>query len=323
MRAWIAAALLWCGAACAGAAVAQTPANYPSRPVRIIVPFAVGGPTDIMARLIGQKLSERTGTQFHIENIPGAGGNIGMGQAVSATPDGTTILFVSSSYVVNPSLYARTPYALKDFAPVTLVAATPNALSVHPSVPAATVSDLVGMVKASPGKYNYASSGAGTTSHLSAELFRLSFGLDLVHVPFNGTGPAVASAVAGHTPIVFGALAPQVPQIEAGKLRALAVTSKKRSPSLPDVPTLTETGLLGHESETMQGVLVQAATPQPIVDVLHREIVDIVALPDMKARLDAIGFEPVGSTPDEFAAYIKAETSKWEKIIREAEIRPQ
>src|SRR5262245_50818526 len=256
MMAWFAAVLLWFGIAGASAAVAQTPTNYPSRPVRIIVPFAVGGPTDIMARLIGQKLSERTSVQFHVENIPGAGGNIGMGQAAAATPDGTTILFVSSSYVVNPSLYARTPYAFKDFAPVALVAATPNALSVHPSVVATGVGDLVGMIKTSPGKYSYASSGAGTTSHLSAELFKLSFGLDLVHVPFNGTGPAVASTVAGHTPIVFAALAPQTPHIEAGKLRALAVTSKKRAPSLPDVPTLTETGLPGHDSETMQGVLV-------------------------------------------------------------------
>jgi tripartite-type tricarboxylate transporter receptor subunit TctC len=190
-------------------------------------------------------------------------------------------------------------------------------------MPATSVSELVDIVKASPGKYNYASSGAGTTSHLSAELFRLSFRLDLVHVPFNGTGPAVASAVAGHTPIVFAALAPQVPHIEAGKLRALAVTSRKRSPTFPGVPTFMETGLFGHESETMQAVLVPAATPRPIVDVLHREIVNIIALPDIKARFDALGLESVGSTPDEFAAYITSESSKWERIIRDTEIRAQ
>src|SRR5262245_55555909 len=202
--------LIACAVCWYTAATAQAPGNYPNRPVRVIVPFAVAGPTDIMARLMAQKLSERTGRQFYVENVPGAGGNMGMGQAASAHPDGYTILFVSSSFVVNPSLYATVPYdPIKDFEPVTLAAVTPNLLSVHPSIPARTVSELVELIRANPGKYNYASSGAGTTSHLSGELFRLSFALDLVHVPFNGSGPAVAAAVPGHTPIVFAALSSQ------------------------------------------------------------------------------------------------------------------
>jgi tripartite-type tricarboxylate transporter receptor subunit TctC len=306
------------------AAMAQASTEYPSRAVRIIVPFAVGGPTDIMARLMAQKLADSAGKHFYVENVPGAGGNIGMGQAASAAPDGHTILFVSSSYVVNPSLYRKVPYdALKDFAPVTLAATTPNMLSIHPSTPAKNVEALINLVRANPGKYNYASPGAGTTSHLSAELFRLSFNLDLVHVPFNGTGPAIASAVSGHTPILFAALSPQVPHIKGGQLRALAVTSARRSAVVPDVPTMAEAGLLNHQSETMQGVLVPAATPNAIVNLLHRELVKITAMPDIRQRFDALGFEPVANTPGEFFSYIKAEIAKWERIIRQAGINPQ
>jgi tripartite-type tricarboxylate transporter receptor subunit TctC len=196
-------------------------------------------------------------------------------------------------------------------------------LSVHPSIPAKDVADLVNIVRAGSDKYNYASPGAGTSSHLSGELFKLSFKLDLAHVPFKGSGPAVASAVAGHTPIVFAALSPQVSQIKDGRLRALAVTSKKRSPALPDVPTLGELGIADQESETMQGILVPSATPKPIVDFLHREIVKIVAMPEMKTKLDDLGFEPIGNEPDEFAAYIKIEIAKWESTIRLARIELQ
>src|SRR5438477_8528290 len=224
MAATVALALVASGAQAQGA--------YPDRPVRIIVPFAPAGPVDVVARLVGQKLTERFGKQFFVENQAGAGGNLGMGNAAKAAPDGYTILFVSSSYVVNPSLYARVPYdPYKDFAPVTVAGDVANTLIVHPSVPARSVKELVDLIKASPGKYNYAHAGVGTTPHLSGELFKLSTAVDLVHVPFAGAGPALQSTVAGHTPIMFTTLAPAIPQIKAGNLRALAVMAKTRVPA--------------------------------------------------------------------------------------------
>jgi tripartite-type tricarboxylate transporter receptor subunit TctC len=274
------------------------------------------------ARLIAQKLSENLGQQFYVENQAGAGGNIGMGNAAKSAADGYTILVVSSSFVVNPSLYARIPYdPFKDFAPVTLAAASPNVLVVHPSESAKTVKELIAQIKANPSKYNYAMPGAGTTPHLSGELFRLTLGLDIVAVPFTGAGPAIQSAVAGHTPIAFTALPPAAPQVKDGKLRALAVTSQKRSAALPDVPTMAEAGLADQEADTMQGILVPAGTPKEIVDLLHREIVKIIALPDIQARMAQLGFEPVANTPAEFSERIKAEIAKWGKVIRDAKIK--
>ncbi len=309
----------------AGAVWSQSPSSaqaWPARPVRMIVPFAPGGPTDVMARILAQKLSESLGQQFIVENRAGAGGNIGMGVAAKSPADGYTILVASSSYVVNPSLYAKSPYdPYKDFAPVTVAAASPNVLVVHPSIPAKSVKELVALVKANPGKYNFASPGTGTTPHLSGELFRLSLGLDLVHVPFNGAGPAIASTVGGQTPITFTALPPASQHVKNGTLRALAVTSSKRSQALPDVPTMAEADVHGQEAETMQGVLVPAGTPREIIDRLQREIVRIVALPEVKERLVALGFDSVANTPEEFAAYIKAEVAKWARVIREANIK--
>ena len=303
----------------AGAAPAQ---NWPVHPVRVIVPFAPGGPTDVMARILAQKLSEGFGQQFIVENRAGAGGNIGMNLAAKAAPDGYTILLASSSYVVNPSLYAKAGYdPYKDFAPVTVAAASPNVLVVHPSVPARNVQELVAMVRSQPGKHNYAQPGTGTTPHLSGELFKLIFKLDIVNVPFGGAGPAVASAVGNQTPIAFVALPPAAPHVKSGALRALAVTSAKRVPTLPDVPTMAESGAPDQEAETMQGVLLPAGTPREIVDRLHREIVRVVALPDVKERLAGLGFEPVANTPEEFAAYIRSEVNKWAKVIREAGIK--
>jgi tripartite-type tricarboxylate transporter receptor subunit TctC len=303
------------------AARAQT---YPTRPVRIIVPFAPAGPTDVFARLLVQKLSQNLGQQFYIENQVGAGGNIGMGNAARAAPDGYTIVFVSTSYIVNPSLYAKIPYdPFKDFAPVTLAAISPNVLTVHPSIPARTVKELIAEIKANPSKYSFASAGLGTTPHLSGELFKLSQGLDLVHVPFNGSAPAIQSALAGHTPIAFTVVTPVVPQVKEGKLRALAVTTPKRSPALPDVPTLAEAGLPDQEADTMQGILVPAGTPKAIIDLLHSEIVKVMALPDVKERMAVLGFEPVANTPEEFAARIRAEIPKWGKVIRDANIKAE
>jgi tripartite-type tricarboxylate transporter receptor subunit TctC len=302
---------------------AQTsPGGYPEKAVKVIVPFAPAGPTDIVARLIATKLSERLGKQFYVENVSGAGGNNGMGQAARAAPDGYTILFVSSSYVVNPSLYPKIPYdPYKDFIPVTVAGDAPNILLVNPAVPAKTVAELVRYIRANPGKLSYASAGTGTTPHLSGELFRLTMKLDIVHVPFSGAGPAIQSLAGGHTPMAFTSLPPAIPMIQEGKLRALAVSSATRVAALPDVPTLGESGLPDQEADTLQAVLLPAGTPQPIVDLLYREIKAIVALPDIKERFAVLGLDAVANTPEEFAAQIRREIAKWGKVIHDANIR--
>ena len=259
--------------------------GYPVRPVRIIVPIAPGGPADVAARLVAQKLSQSLGQQFYVENEPGGSSNTGIGNAARAAADGYTILIVGSNFIVNPSLFAKLPYdPLKDFAPVTLMALSPNILVVNPSIPARDVKELIDLIKANPGKYNYASSGIGTTPHLSGEMFKLSQGLDLVHVPFKGSNPAVQSALAGHTPIAFAAMTAAVPFVKDGTLRALAVTTPRRSPALPDVPTLAEAGLTGQEADTTLSVLVPAGTPHTIIDLLYGEIKKAIAQPDVKEK---------------------------------------
>jgi tripartite-type tricarboxylate transporter receptor subunit TctC len=312
--AFCAAALLLAGAASAD--------NYPSRYVRVIVPFPAGGPTDVMARLIALKLSERLGQQFVIENQSGAGGNIGMGNAAKGAGDGYTILFVSSSYVVNPSLYKKVPYdAERDFEPITKAAAAPNALIVNNAVPAKTVQELVNLIKADPTKFSIASPGIGTTPHLSIELFKQAFGLDeLLTVPFVGGNPAILAVTGGHTPLSFQAVPPATPFVKEGKLRALAITATKRSFALPDVPTFDELGVKGQEAETMQGVLAPAGTPKDIVDLLHHEIAAILQLPDIRDKVLLLGFEPSGMTPAEFDRYIKAEIAKWHGVIEKGKI---
>ncbi len=315
---------LLCCAATTLTALGVAPASaagYPDKPVKIIVPFAPAGPTDVMARLIAQKLSDNLKQQFFVENHPGAGGNIGMMAVARSAPDGYTILVASSSYTVNPSLYAKNPYdAFKDFAPVTLAAASPNILAVNPDIPAKTVKELIDFIKANPGKYSIANPGVGTTPQLAAELFKLTYKLDTASVPFGGAGPAVQSAVGGHTPIVFSALPPAAPQVQGGKLRALAVTAAKRSLALPDVPTMEEAGVKGQESETMQGILLPAGTPKEIVDLLNHEIVKVMGLPDVKEKCAQLGFDVVADTPAEFAAYIKADVEKWSTVIKDAKI---
>jgi tripartite-type tricarboxylate transporter receptor subunit TctC len=296
-------------------------ADYPDKPVKVIVPFAAGGPTDVMARLIAQKLSEALKQQFYVENKPGAGGNIGMTQAARSTPDGYTLLVASSSFTVNPSLYAKNPYdPYKDFAPITLAAASPNILVVNPEVPAKTAQELIDLIKKEPGKYNIANPGVGTTPQLAAELFKLSLKLDAVSVPFGGAAPAIQATVGGHTKIAFTALPPTAPQVKGGKLRALAVTSEKRSPALPEVPTLGELGIKEQISETMQGVFAPAGTPKAIVDQLNAAIVKVMALPDVKEKCAQLGFDPVADTPAEFSAYIKTDVEKWSKVIKDAKI---
>lgn len=311
----------------AGAAALQvtsrtaTAESYPVRPVRIIVPYAPGGPTDIFARVAAQKLSERLGQQFYVENIGGAGGNVGMGQGAKAAPDGHTMLVVPPNLVVNPLMYDKVPYdPFRDFDPVTIAVASATVLSVHPSLPVQSVKELVTFIKSNPGKHSFASPGTGTPPHLFGEQFRLSLGLDLVHVPFNSAGLAISSAVAGHTPIVFSALPPAVPQINEGKLRGLAVTSRKRSNALPHVPTMAEAGHADLEGEAWFAVIVPARTPKDIVALLNGELIRSIAMPDIKDRMAALGFEPVGSTPEESAALFKSESTRWAKVIRAAGI---
>ena len=245
-------------------------------------------------------------------------------QRLEHAPDGYTLVLVSSSYMVNPSLYPHVPYdPAKDFVPVTLPAYAPNVLVASPSLPVKSVEQLAEFVKANPGKLSFASAGMGTTPYLSGELFKLSLGADLVHVPFNGSAPAIQSTLGGHTQFAFVVLAPAVPHIREASLRGLAVLSAERSSALPDVPTIAEAGFPGQEADTLLGVLVPAGTPNEIIDLLHREIVRSVALPDVKERLDAIGFVPVANTPDEFAAVIRVESERWAKVIRAANIKAE
>ena len=297
---------------------------YPARPVRVIVPFGPGGPTDVFARLIAQKLSEQLGTQFYVENIGGAGGNIGAGRAAQAAPDGYTILVDGANLVLNPALYPHVSYdPAKDFDPITIAVSAPAILTVHPTVAAQTVKELVELIRANPGKYSFASPGTGTPPHLVGELFRLSLNLDLVHVPFNGGGLAISSTVAGHTPISFGSIAPAVPLVKEDKLRALAVSSKARSQALPDVPTMTEAGFPEVEGESWFTMVVPAGTPKDVIALLHREIVRAIARPDMKERLATLGYAPLATTPAEAAAQFSTEMAKWTKVIRAAGIKAQ
>src|ERR1700704_6005606 len=252
--------------------------NYPARPVRLVVGFPAGGPTDAIARIVAQKLSDKLGQQFFVENIGGAGGNTAAGQVARAAPDGYTIMAVSTGFVVNPSLYAKVPYdPIKDFAPVTLVAVSPNVVVVNPTVPAKSLPELVQLIRDNPGKYSFAGPGVGSTPHLGGELFRLAFDLDLVHVPFTGAGPAIQATIGGHTPIAFTALPPALAAVKDGKLRMLGGAKPQRAASAPEVPTFSEQGIKDQDSDTLTGLVVPAATPKEIVNLLQTEIAKAVA----------------------------------------------
>jgi tripartite-type tricarboxylate transporter receptor subunit TctC len=300
------------------------PSTYPNRPVKMVAPFAPGGPVDVVARVLAPKLSEGLGQQFYVENHPGGSGNIGTALVAKAPPDGYTVLVISSTLVVNPSLFPKLGFdTTTDLAPVSLVGVSPQVLLVHPSVPASSVKELVAWVKASPGQHSYAHAGVGTPGYLAGEMLKQAFGLDLVAVSFNGGGPAITATIGGHTPILFTSISTAAGHLKQGVVRALAVTSARRSPALPEVSTLAEAGAPDQESEIILGLLVPRGTPQDVIDRLHREIVRIVALPAVRERLSALGFEPIGSTPEEFAVRIKWEIDKWANVIRTAGIKVQ
>ena len=297
---------------------------YPSRPVRVIVPVAAGGANDTTARLFAQKLSDSLGQQFYVENLAGAGGNLGIAAAARAPADGYTLLAGGGNFVINPSLYAKIPYdPHKDFAAVSLMCSSPHVLAVHPSVAASTVKEFVALVKASPGHYSYASAGRGTPAHLAGELFKLAFELDMTHVPFSGGGPAITATLGGHTSSIVSVLPTGAPYAKAGNVRALAMMSAKRSSLLPDVPTMAEATGTELEADIVTGLVAPAGTPREIIDLLHRAIAKIIAPPEFRERLLALGFDPVASTPDHFAEWITAEIAKWRKVIRDGNISVQ
>jgi tripartite-type tricarboxylate transporter receptor subunit TctC len=316
LRGLIAAALLLSGVA---SCLAE---GYPTRSVRVVVGFPAGGPTDVIARLVAQRLSETLGQQFFVENIGGAGGNTAAGQVARATPDGYTIMAISTGFMVNPSLYAKVPYdPVKDFTAVSLVAVSPNVVVVNPSVPATTLPELVRLIRDHPGKYSFAGPGVGSTPHLGGELFRLAFKLDLVHVPFTGAAPAVQAVIGGHVPIAFTALPSSLAAIQAGQVRALGVAATERARGIPDVPTFAEQGVKDEDADTLTGIVAPAGTPKEIVDLLSREIASSVARPDINERLAVLGFKGVAGTPEEFAARIKLEIEKWGKVVHDANLR--
>ena len=305
--------------AASGSALAQT---YPSKPIRWIIPFPPGGAMDVMARALGPKMAESLGQPVITENRPGAGGIIGSEVVAKSPPDGHTILIVSVGQAVNASLYPKMPFdPIKDFEPVSLVAVVPNVLVLYPSVKANTIPELIALAKAQPGKLTYASAGNGTSIHLAGEMFASMAGVDIVHVPYKGSGPAVTDLLGGQVNLMFDSITSAKPHIQAGKLRALGVTSARRSQALPNVQTISEAGLKGYDVSPWFAVFVPAKTPKPVIDRLHGEITKALKLPDIQERFAAIGAEPVGSTPDQLATHLKRETDRWSAIIRDRNIK--
>jgi tripartite-type tricarboxylate transporter receptor subunit TctC len=296
--------------------------QYPTRPIRFIVSFPPGATTDVIARIVGQKLTEAWGQQVVVDNRGGAGGNIGIGLAANASADGYTVLWVSSSLMVNPGLYKKIPYdPNKSFAPVSNLAASTHVFFAHSSQPVRTMAELIDSVKKDPRKYSMATPGIGTTPHISAHLLALDAKLDLVTVPYAGGGPSLAAVVGNQVPYGCQAIPPVTPHIRSGRVRALAVTNAKRSDIVPDVPTMAELGFKGHEANTITGMLVPAGTPKAVVNKLHAEAVRIMALPDVKARVAEMGFDIIASSPQEFTTQIREEVTKWGKVIKAANIQ--
>jgi tripartite-type tricarboxylate transporter receptor subunit TctC len=318
MRRVLMAVVILANAACASADAQQ----YPARPLRIVVPFAAGGASDVVARLLAQKLTESLGQPVIVDNRPGAGANIGIGIVAKAPPDGYTLLVSSSAFTVNPTLYSKIPYdPYKDFQPLTCVGSSPNILAVYPAFAAKSVKELIELVRSQPGKHNYSSPGAGTTPHLSGEMLRIAFKLDLRHIPYGGAGPQVQSLISGQVPIGFASVPSFAPQVKAGQLRGLAVTADKRVAALPEVPAMGELGIAGMSGDTFQGVLIPAGTPKQITGRLYADIKKALAAAEVRERLITIGFEPIGNSPEEFAAQISSDIARWGKVIRDAQIK--
>jgi tripartite-type tricarboxylate transporter receptor subunit TctC len=298
--------------------------QYPSRPVRFVVPFAPGGSTDTLARTVGVKLADALGQQVVVDNRPGGNGDIGMLIVARAPADGHTIVL---GYIANlaiaPSLYAKMPYdPQKDFAPITQPASSPNVLTAHPSVPAKSLRELIALAKAKPGQVSFASTGVASIGHLTGELINNLAGIRMTHVPYKGSGQAVTDILGGHVQVMFSGFSSTLHHIKAGKLRALAVTGPKRSAALSEVATISEQGFPGVEATAWYGILAPAGTPRPVVARLHGELVKILKLPDVDQKLGGLGFEIVGSTPEQFAAYMRSETKKWEKVVKASGAKP-
>jgi tripartite-type tricarboxylate transporter receptor subunit TctC len=313
--------LLGVGLLLAAVTAALGQSDYPDHPVRVIVPFAPGGVVDVMARLLSQKLSGDFRENFYLQNLGGAGGDIGTRNAASATNDGYSILMTSSSFVINASLHAQTPYdPIKDFEPIAVAASSPNVVVVNPNVAAKNMQELAEAVRRDPDKFSFGSAGIGTTPHLSGELFRLSAGVKLVHVPFPGAGPALEATAGGFTPITFSSLPAAIPLIKGGLVRALAVTSPNRVGALPDVPTMAEAGFPGQEAATLLFILAPAGTSPGIVNKLNVELGRIVASPEVKSQFDTLGFSPLAMSPEESAKRVGEEIARWGKVIKDANI---
>ena len=297
--------------------------DYPNRPIKVVIPSSPGGPSDIFGRSLMQQLSENLGKPIIIENKPGAGSKIGIQQVAKSAPDGYTLLLVSSTFVINPSLYADPGFdPVKDFTPVALPVSSPNVIVVHPSFPAKDIKEFFAIVKANPGKYDYASPGGGTGPHLSAELLKLRMHLDMAHIPYKGGGPALQAVLANQVPIGLSAIPPATPQVKAGALRALALTSSTRSSSLPDVPTLNEAGVTDFEGDTLSFIMAPAGTPPAIVQKLNREITKALENSELRNKLISMGYLTYSSTPEQVSQKIKVDIEKWAKVIKSGNIKP-
>jgi tripartite-type tricarboxylate transporter receptor subunit TctC len=304
------------------AAASPAVAAYPERPVRLVVPVAAGGGTDLVARMIAQKLTESWGRQVVVDNRPGAATAIGAEIVARAVPDGYTVMLVSVSFAINASVATRLPFAsVKDFAPITLAARVPQILVVHPALPATSVSDLIALAKQRPGEINYASAGSGSSTHLAMELLLDKAGIALNHVPYKGTAPALTDLLAGQVQVMFDAIPPSLPHIRSGRIRPIAIGSAERSASMPDLPTVGESGVPGYAFTSWFGIFAPGGTPRALVDRLNGEIVRIVRLPDIRERLLAMGVEPIGSTPDELGRHLAGEIKQWSDIVQRRHIR--
>jgi tripartite-type tricarboxylate transporter receptor subunit TctC len=297
---------------------------YPDKPIRLIVPFPAGGNTDIISRAIGNELGKNLGVSVVIENRGGAGGMMGSEVVAKAPADGYTILMVSASHVINPSLQKKLPYdTIKDFAGISMVADVPTVLVVHPSVPPKTLKELIAYAKANPGRLNYASAGKGTVGHLSAELLKSMAEIKMVHVPYKGAGPAMTDLLGGHVQVLFSSMPAAMPHIQSGMLRSIVMTGAKRSAAAPNIPTMAEAGLPGFEVSSGFGLFAPAKTPRTVINRLHAEVVKALQVPSVRDSLASQGAEPVGSTPEEYDAFVRSQTAKWQKVCKDAGIQPE